>query len=78
MRIGKTLLPGKENPHLKAEYVEVFPDSNMRDITLIAEIPAKEKAISEELRRTGQTPILVRRTFIEQHPAAFIDSTIPD
>jgi hypothetical protein len=70
MRIGKVVKPDGVNYHLDSEFIEVFPEGNVADLCITTAIPAEHKRASYYETKNGQSPLLVRKRYWDEHYAA--------
>lgn len=68
MRIGIIITADPEhNPKLPGEWIEVFPDGTMADLTITTNIPRDKKRASGRHAFKGASPLLVELAWWNAH-----------
>jgi hypothetical protein len=63
MKTGDIVTRDIINRHLDDDYIEVFPNGNLRDLSITTRIPAQHKTFSRYSPKEGQSPLLVRKSY---------------
>jgi hypothetical protein len=63
MRTGKTVTKSSAEPHLDNDlWIEVYPDGNVKDLSLIQRIAPEDRTYRNEVACEGQSPLLIRKS----------------